>query len=237
MHGAGYNERYYGGPNALAHGVYTDDYMATEVLTGHPAMGIESFGRDVVRKYWFLHDLMRALAMRRMEEVEFAGADFHRQRVKWAGGGEIAVNRGESDWQVDGHTLPQYGFYADVAQGSKRLEAAIEKKGGNTVEWSRSVDGLYVNGRGNTTDFGAVETAGAARVTRDAGSLMVMAPPDGGDFSLRLRWSKLPESLPTPHSAEALDETGAVIRTFNLFSTGGVAVLNYQGKVFAYRLR
>ena len=33
------------------HGIYSDDYMATEVLTGHPAMVSNPFGQDVVRKH------------------------------------------------------------------------------------------------------------------------------------------------------------------------------------------
>jgi hypothetical protein len=237
MHGAGYNERYYGGPNALAHGVYTDDYIATEVLTGHPAMGIESFGRGVVRKYWSLHDLMRALALRRMEYVEFVGDNIHRQKILWDGGGQVVVNRGESDWQVDGHTLPQYGFYASVKQRQSRVEAAVEKKGGKTAEWSRSEDITYVNGRGATTDFGAVETAGAARLTRDGDSLMVTALPDGGNFTLRLQWSQLPWNIPPPRLAEALDENRNVIGKENLVSSNGMVVLKYNGAVFAYRLR
>lgn len=237
MHGAGYNERYYGGPNALAHGVYTDDYIATEVLTGHPAMGIEPFGRDVVRKYWFLHDLMRALALRRMECVEFAGDNIHRQKILWDGGGQVVVNRGESDWQVDGHTLPQYGFYASVKRGQNQVEAAVEKKGGKTAEWSHSEDMTYINGRGATTDFGTVETAGAARLTRDGDSLMVTAPPDGDNFALRLHWSQLPWNIPAPRLAEALDENGNVISKENLVSSSGMVVLKYNSTVFAYRLR
>lgn len=90
---------------------------------------------------------------------------------------------------------------------------------------------------GETSDFGVVETAGAARLTRVGGSLMVTAVPDGGDFSLRLRWSQVPGNLPAPRRAEALDENGKVISTENLVSSGGIVVLNYHGKVFAYRLR
>jgi hypothetical protein len=68
-----------------------------------------------------------------------------------------------------------YGFYAK-ANG---IEAAIEKKDGAIVEWSKSEEGFYVNarqvaveGRGNpegkTIDFGFVATNEAYRAfTKD----------------------------------------------------------------------
>jgi hypothetical protein len=237
MHGVGYNERYYGGPHAFEHGVYTDDYLATEVLTGHPAMGIEAFSPNVVRIYWLLHDLMRGLALRRMDNVEFAGDDLHRQKVRWDGGGQVAVNRGDSDWQVDGHILPEYGFYADIPQGRNRIQVALEKLNGNTVEWARSAEMTFVNGRGLTTDFGAVETAGAVRLTPEGESLLVTALPENNAFGLTLHWSQLPWKLPPPHVAEALDEGGKVIGTENLAASGGAIALNYHKRIFQYRLR
>ncbi|MCR4412385.1 MAG: hypothetical protein NUV77_08175, partial [Thermoguttaceae bacterium] len=97
QHGAGYPSRYEGGLDPKLHGIYSDDYLCTEVLTGHPAMVPEAFGRQVVRKYWLLHDLMRALALRRIEAVEYVGGDLHRQHVRWSGGGDVWVNRGPGD--------------------------------------------------------------------------------------------------------------------------------------------
>jgi hypothetical protein len=49
--------------------MYSDDYICTEVLTGHPAMVSRPFGRDVVRKYWLTAAVMRALALRTIEQV------------------------------------------------------------------------------------------------------------------------------------------------------------------------
>ena len=103
LHGAGYPGRYEGGLDPRLHGIYSDDYMATEVLTGHPAMVSRPFGRDVVRKYWLPQDVMRALALRTIEGVEFVDGDLHRQHVQWSGGAEVWVNRGEPDWAVAGY--------------------------------------------------------------------------------------------------------------------------------------
>jgi hypothetical protein len=148
LHGAGYENRYAGGLDTGMHGIYSDDYITTEVLDGHPAMVPVPFGRDVVRKYWLLHDLMRALALKRFESHEFAGGNLHRQHITWEGGGEVWVNRGSDDWTLDGHTLPQYGFYARVSG----VEAAIERRDGVIVEWSRSPQSQYSNARPYVTD-------------------------------------------------------------------------------------
>lgn len=142
LHGAGYSTRYRAGLSEELHGIYSDDYIATEILTGHPAMVSEPFGREVVRKYWLLHGIGRALAGSRIERVEFVDGDIHRQHVTWSNG-EAWVNRGESDWQTQGHILPQYGFYAHAAAES----AAILRVDGIICEYSEGAEGLYVNAR------------------------------------------------------------------------------------------
>jgi hypothetical protein len=152
LHGAGYENRYAGGLDTPMHGIYSDDYITTEVLDGHPAMVPTPMGRDVVRKYWLLHDLMRALALARFDTHEFAAGNLHRQRVKWENGGEVWVNRGADDWTADGHILPQYGFYARVPGPNGVTEAAIERRDGVIVEWSRSPQATYSNARPYVTD-------------------------------------------------------------------------------------
>ncbi|MGQ9914512.1 MAG: hypothetical protein ACUVQQ_09225 [Thermogutta sp.] len=154
LHGAGYEGRYAAGLDTRLHGMYSDDYIATEVLTGHPAMVSRPFGEDVVRKYWLLSPLMRALALDRIEAVEFVGGDIHRQHVRWQQGGEVWCNRGTTDWEVQGAILPQYGFVAKVplcsvgdGDPTQVVEAAVVRKDGVIVEYSRSPHWLYVNGR------------------------------------------------------------------------------------------
>lgn len=151
LHGAGYPGRYEGGLDPRLHGITSDDYIATEVLTGHPAMVAQPFSRDVVRKYWLLHHLGRALALRTIQRVEFVGGDLHRQVVRWSGdsaSADVWVNRGQSDWTVEGVTLPQYGFLARAHAKDNRMdEASIARRDGLIVETARSTDDLYVNGR------------------------------------------------------------------------------------------
>jgi len=147
LHGAGYPGRYEGGLDARQHGIYSDDYITTEVLTGHPAMVPNAFSPEVVRKYWLLHGVGRALALRTIERVEFAENDLHRQHVVWSGGGEVWVNRGSSDWNVAGVTLPQYGFLARIATAEGPVEAALVRRAGQIVEWAHGPGEHYVNGR------------------------------------------------------------------------------------------
>lgn len=153
LHGAGYSGRYQAGLDARLHGIYSDDYITTEVLTGHPAMVADPFGLDVVRKYWLLAPVGRALALDRIEDVEFVRGDIHRLHVRWESGIETWCNRGESDWEVHGHVLPQYGFLAKASETSKRAslfkEASIAKRGGLIVEFCQTSQSLYVNARKN----------------------------------------------------------------------------------------
>ncbi|MGQ9633986.1 MAG: hypothetical protein ACUVXB_07030 [Bryobacteraceae bacterium] len=147
LQGAGYPGRYNSGQDSRLHGIYSDDYITTEVMTGHPAMVWDAFHRDTVRKYWLLHDLMRGLALRRMESFSFEGSDIHRHRIRWQDGGEVWVNRGKEDWIAGGRQLPQYGFYARVPAKGGLIEAAIERRQGLVVEWAKAATALYVNAR------------------------------------------------------------------------------------------
>jgi hypothetical protein len=146
LHGAGYPGRYQAGLDAKMHGIYSDDYIGTEVLTGHPAMAPEPFSRNVVRKYWLLDPLMRSLKLKRIEDVRFERGDIHRQHVRWSNG-DVWVNRSDADWHVEERILPPFGFFARVESGTGRVTASIERREGVIVETAVSPEHLYVNGR------------------------------------------------------------------------------------------
>jgi hypothetical protein len=84
----------------------------------------------------------------RIETVEFAGGNIHRQHVRWEHGGKVWVNRGAEPWTVEGHILPQYGFYLRIGP----VEAAVEKRGAERVEWSQSPAFHYEGGKRITPD-------------------------------------------------------------------------------------
>ncbi len=225
LHGAGYPDRYAGGLDAATHGIYSDDYISTEVLTGHPAMVASPFGRDVVRKYWLLHDLMRALAGQRIESVEFVNADIHHQHVRWDNGGEAWVNRSTADWRTGDRVLPPYGFYAHVPGEENGITAAIERRDGVIVESSARPGGQYLNERG----------AGVAyRFTRD-GKARVLTPLPESEAGL-IRFSKR-LSMPAPvGQAQALDSNGHVLKSVPIVTEGGEPAIHHERGVFAYRL-
>jgi len=222
LHGAGYEDRYAAGLDLATHGIYSDDYMATEMLTGHPAMVETPFSRDVVRKYWLLHDIMRALALRRVEAVEFAGGDIHRQHVQWDNGADVWVNRGASDWRVGEHALPQYGFYARAPLSGGKVETAIERQSAGTVEWSRSPDSYYYNDR----------QGAAYRLTREGETWRVIAAPESAAFTARIPWTG-----PAPKGATAIDEQGTELRRVPIRYEGGALILAFDSKTFACVLR
>jgi len=148
LHGAGYSSRYEAGLDPRLHGIFSDDYICTEVLTGHPGMVPHPpFSRNNVRKYWLTQGVARALALQTIERVEFVGNDLHRQQVIWSNGGEVWVNRGETDWQLDRVSLPPFGFWARVPVQHGFVEASIARREGIITESSSSPDMLYVNGR------------------------------------------------------------------------------------------
>jgi hypothetical protein len=156
--------------------------------------------------------------LRRMEAFEFAG-NIHRQHVKWEGGAEVWVNRGETDWAVAGHTLPQYGFYARVAGERGPVEAAIERRDGRVIEWASSPSTVYRHG---------------FRLTRDG---MLTPLPESGTFTVRIDLATLPWPANPPREAEALDENGDILRRLPLKLQDGSTVLECDPAAFAYRLR
>lgn len=213
LHGAGYEERYMAGLDRNAHGMYSDDYICTEVLTGHPAMVKHPFSREAVRKYWLLADLMQALALKRIETVEFAGGNIHRQHVTWEGGGQVWVNRGKDDWQIEGHLLPPFGFHARVPGRSGPVEAAIERKDGQVIEWSFAPTHRYLNARtapatAAIPGVGPIRTNGACRLHRDGDAVVVMLLPDSPDQTVQIAWPAAFGGMAVPGRAIAITEGG-----------------------------
>jgi len=149
LHGVGYSGRYQGGMARDLYGIESDDYISCELLTGHALMiDLGAKVRGAVRKYWLAQDLIRSLAQDEIVDCQFDGGDLHRVTVVWKSGAKVYVNRGESDWTVEGRVLPQYGYLAQNGP----IESSIERIGDAVVEQSRSPKGFYVNARGQEAD-------------------------------------------------------------------------------------
>lgn len=149
LHGVGYSGRYQGGRSRELHGIESDDYLSAEILTGHALM-IDRPGliRGAVRKYWLAQDWIRSVALDEMASVEFADDDIHRSTVRWQSGAVAHVNRSDQDWEVAGHRLPPFGFFAQNGV----ITSAVHRMGDQIVEQSQWDGGFYVNGRGFVPD-------------------------------------------------------------------------------------
>jgi hypothetical protein len=144
LHGVGYSDRYQGGRGRDEHGIESDDYLSAEILTGHALMiDLAALGRGAVRKYWLAQDFIARIARDEIRAVEFVGGDIHQLHVSWASGAEVHVNRGVTDWTVDGHVLPANGYWARAGE----VESSIERVGGVVIEQSRSAGQFYWNSR------------------------------------------------------------------------------------------
>ncbi|MCL2744547.1 MAG: hypothetical protein FWE67_11915, partial [Planctomycetaceae bacterium] len=163
LHGVGYSGRYEAQRGRALHGIDSDDYITSEILTGHALMtDWGSAKRNAVRKYWLAQDIIRHLADKHIVKVEFADNDIQRMIVTWNDGTAAFVNTGETDWDVtqfikgikvaDITVLPQYGFYI----GSQNLSAAIAKVGGRVVEFSYNLQDTAVKFYVNSRQRGAV---------------------------------------------------------------------------------
>lgn len=245
LHGAGYESRYLAGLDRRTHGMYSDDYVCTEVLDGHPSMVSRPFGPDVVRKYWLTHNLMRALALRHIDRVEFVNNDLHTQHVSWSDGGDAWVNRGPHDWVIKEMTLPEYGMLARAKTPTGEVSAFIACQDGQTIEGARAPNELYFNARRDNedakpVDFGEVTTVGACRLTRDGASLVItLLPPRPATrpFDLAIRWPRLPWKLPRAVRAEVIGLDGKETGVCEpLRSHGDVISLTCHPDVMAYRL-
>lgn len=149
LYGAGYSSRFEGGRGRAAFGINSDEYLAAEVLTGHPPMtDAGSWGAAAVRKYWLLADAARALALRRISGHEFVDGRIDHQMVVWDNGAHVWINLGSNDWSTAGTVLPPNGWKI-VAPG---VTAAVERIGLARVEWSATDAARYLWARTRAFD-------------------------------------------------------------------------------------
>lgn len=155
LHGVGYSERYQGGLSRALRGIESDDYVSSEVLTGHAIMADLSMSiRGTVRKYWLLQNLARSLALAELTDFEFVDNDIHRQKITWSTGDVVYVNRGVDDWTLDAEvpdcfpapiTLPRFGFWTVGADG--KSYGGVVRTGEQIAELRVDGDSFFVNGR------------------------------------------------------------------------------------------
>jgi hypothetical protein len=135
------------GDQAL-HGYATDDYFCTTVIGGRAPMCGGSFGRDAVKTYWMLHDVCERLAKGDLMSLRFAGG-IHRQNSVFSTG-EVWINRKpDSLWNVNGLSLPTYGFHVMCNDGK---EAAVMSVDGVRAGFAKSPGVWFLDARPPTLD-------------------------------------------------------------------------------------
>ena len=209
LHGVGYSARFEGGRGELCHGIDSDDYISCEMMLGNEPMA-DCYNRDardaearifrpldmdrclrqVVRKYWLEQPVSRELAMAWVKSAGFVDGNPEHVSVEWSTGLTVKVNRGDRDWTVDGHVLPQYGYRAwnpKTGTESKIYRHVC----GRVVEESAYRDGTktvrYASARGlpvpNFTPVeprtDAVRTGARVKVTTDWAALAGERAPSG----------------------------------------------------------
>ena len=157
-HGAGYDPRYRAGLDPRLHGIYSDDYICTEVMDGHPPMAAAAGGWDVLRKAYLFAGMNQWDHIRgRVKRVEFENGDLHRQHILWTmqDGYETWINRSQDDWTITCKNrewvLPQYGFLS-VREHELPI-AGITRNDGIVVEWNEL---RYYNARPPLGDAAAI---------------------------------------------------------------------------------
>ncbi|MDR3199188.1 MAG: DUF5696 domain-containing protein, partial [Planctomycetaceae bacterium] len=165
LHGVGYSNRYESLRGRFLHGIESDDYISSEILTGHALMvdwGSEK--RGAVRKYWLAQDLMRHLADKHIVKVEFSDNNIHRQKITWNDGTTVLINLDANDWVLTSSIsnlanvtgfgikciLPQFGFFA-TSRASDSRGCGVFKIKNRVVEMSEKRTGdkniVYINAR------------------------------------------------------------------------------------------
>jgi len=139
----GLGDRYASGLDTRQHGYATDDYLSLTILGGRNPMCGGPFNRGAVMTYWLLHDVCKQLAECPMLAHAFPGGDIHRQQTRFGKDGFVTVNRGSSDWTVDGKTLPQYGFSARCGA----CRADISRRDGVITACAEGPGVLFVDAR------------------------------------------------------------------------------------------
>lgn len=176
----GLGHRYAGKENdQMLHGYGSDDYLNMTALGGRNPMCDGPFSRRTVMTHWLLSDVCARLARSEMLEHHFANGDIHRQTVRFSGDGVVHANRGEADWEVEGLTLPRYGFLAR-GQG---VESSVASRGGVISAFATSPGILFADARPPVDEARPVAEA-RVKAIEDLGR---------GRFRLRMEWRILRE--------------------------------------------
>ena len=164
-HGMGYYERWFrrGYDARWGHDAgsveHVDKYRAQEIAYGHAGF-IGNAQTDnvqwVAKEHHMMHPIQRLYGTSKPIEITYAiGDDFvpasialaigkrERQRIRYDSGLTVWVNWAAEDWQVEGYTLPQWGF---LALGPDTTVATY-KVDGHFADYAQCPEFLFVDAR------------------------------------------------------------------------------------------
>jgi hypothetical protein len=138
LHGVGYDSRYAANRGYDLHGYMSDDYISTEILTGHSLqVGYNNIGRDSVRKYWLAQPIAKAISRSEIHET-IVRDNYGDMEIRWYPNNDDKMNTENNNRiqvivnqtkAITPHTsssgklrvfFPQYGYEATNPDGTIR---------------------------------------------------------------------------------------------------------------------
>ncbi len=138
--------------------------------------------------YYLTSAFHKMLGLSSIERIDFADDNIHRSIVTYANGAKVWVNRGRTDWEIEGALLPPLGYLVTGPGEFRQYRARV---GDQVVESLRSPEYLYFSAE-KAFDFGPVVTDGALGFRNPSPGRIVfyeLVKPSG---EVRFRLGRLP---------------------------------------------
>ena len=201
-----------------------------------------------IRTYWHVNDICAELGRRPMNSHEFVGGSIHHQRTVFGDDATVLVNRGATDWTVDGMVLPPYGFTARA----EKVMADVSKRGGRVTSYAESPGFIFADARPplddtgspgvkapgrEVVDFGPVATNGTFRLVCSDGESTLILMPGCPESEVRLKPSRIQGAVVSgPKSIEKVDADGRIMGTVNWQKRTDSVIFTTLTGDFGYRI-
>jgi len=158
-----------------------------QVISAYPGTSMANVAARV-RLYYLSSAYHKMLGLSRMERVDFDGDSIHRQVATYSNGTRIWSNRGSSDWQIEGMTLPQDGY---LIRGKDGFQQYRVKQEHNVVEAVLGHEYQFFAAE-RRYDFGPIAVDGAVALRVPSSNRLVVYEIQKPRTGLELRLGKIP---------------------------------------------
>lgn len=238
---------------------YPDKILAASIAYGHnlwiaPDLGLEK----AIKSYYLMQQLQERYAMQEVSEIKYnadgklvgtseaIAKDAYLKNqvyIKYKNNLEIYVNGNlNENWKITAagknYELPPYGWLALMPKKLAEYSALI---GGKKADYINSPIYLYVDGRGQMTDFGKVKTDRALIFRKDKGDYLLLIPSgqiENDDNKVEASFTVMPGWKGIAKIA-AYDRENRYVKDIDFtLTSGGRAQFNLakSDEVFAYRI-